>query len=286
MVVGIVLAATAASANVRPILVGDFKPGPPSSRPAGLTKVGGRLYFVAHPGHGPTLFETGRGGTHVVLQTVRYTTLGWMTNVAGTLYYVHSDRTHGQELWTSDGTADGTVMVKDIEPGAGSSFPHALQASAAYAFFVADDGVHGNELWRTDGTPDGTQLVRDLAPGANGSAPCNLTDTGERLFFSASNSALGREIWSTSGPRSDTRPIDLDRSGSSQPAEYTRVGGTLYFTAGDPRSDGSSGRYPSSAPERSTYEPAAAFSTIPSFDAWARAFRRFRRMSFWLNGSR
>ena len=30
---------------------------------------------------------------------------------------------NGVELWKSDGTADGTVLVKDIKPGVSSGFP-------------------------------------------------------------------------------------------------------------------------------------------------------------------
>ena len=41
-----------------------------------------------------------------------------LTNVNGTLYFAANDGAHGEELWKSDGTAAGTVMVKDIDPGA------------------------------------------------------------------------------------------------------------------------------------------------------------------------
>ena len=40
------------------------------------------------------------------------------------------DGTNGAELWKSDGTASGTVMVKDINSGSGSSSPSTSQPLA------------------------------------------------------------------------------------------------------------------------------------------------------------
>ena len=51
-----------------------------------------------------------------------------LTNVNGTLYFEGDDPVHGQELWKSDGAAAGTMMVKDIDPGSGSSSPSDLAA--------------------------------------------------------------------------------------------------------------------------------------------------------------
>ena len=54
----------------------------------------------------------------------------WLTAVGNTLYFGANDGTYGDELWMSDGTASGTVMVKDIYSGSGSSSPDYSQPLA------------------------------------------------------------------------------------------------------------------------------------------------------------
>ena len=54
----------------------------------------------------------------------------WLTAVGNTLYFGANDGTYGYELWMSDGTASGTVMVKDINSGSGSSIPTTSQPLA------------------------------------------------------------------------------------------------------------------------------------------------------------
>jgi len=70
-----------------------------------------------------------------------------------------TDGTHGYELWVTDGTAAGTQMVLDINPGSSGSNPsHITSLGNGTAVFDATDGTHFGELWITDGTAAGTHL--------------------------------------------------------------------------------------------------------------------------------
>ena len=70
-----------------------------------------------------------------------------LVNVNGTLFFAANDGTHGTELWQSNGTAAGTVMVADINPGAAGSYPINLTNVNATLFFSADDGYHSFQPW-------------------------------------------------------------------------------------------------------------------------------------------
>ena len=99
------------------------------------------------------------------------------------LLYVASDAA-GTELWSTDGTAAGTALVKDIKAGKESSGVSQFTACGAYVYFRADDGLNGMELWKTDGTAAGTNMVADMTPGPASSA-LSLGDcqTGQLLFY-------------------------------------------------------------------------------------------------------
>src|SRR5688572_4975841 len=44
----------------------------------------------------------------------------------GRLFFAAANATHGVELWVSDGTAAGTTLLKDINPGTNGSQPDYL----------------------------------------------------------------------------------------------------------------------------------------------------------------
>jgi ELWxxDGT repeat protein len=123
--------------------------------------------------------------------------------VNGTLFFRADDGTNREELWTSDGTAAGTALVKDINP-AGSSVPARLTVMNGTLFFSAHDGgTYGTELWRSDGTAAGTVLVEDINP-AGDSGPSWLTAVNGTLFFAADDGTTGIELWQSDGTAAGT----------------------------------------------------------------------------------
>ena len=88
-----------------------------------------------------------------------------------------------------------TVLVKDIYPGADSSFPLWMVSGGLFIYFTADNGVNGIEMWQTDGTGAGTMMVKDFAPGSDSSDPQWLSVVGNRLVFSVDDGIHGRELW-------------------------------------------------------------------------------------------
>ena len=86
-------------------------------------------------------------------------------DVDGTLFFAADDGSHGRELWKSDGTEEGTVLVEDINPGTAHAGPRWLTNVNGTLFFTAVDGSHGRELWKSDGTEAGTVLVKDINRG-------------------------------------------------------------------------------------------------------------------------
>lgn len=145
-------------------MVKDIWPGAGASDPKLLTVVSG-----------PSAYETPEGELIVP---------------GDVLYFSASSPGHGRELWKTDGTPEGTALVRDIVPGIGSSLPYWITPVAlepGMAFFSAQTPEAGRELWITDGTESGTRLFADINPGSDSSDPSQMV---ARLMASAMDSVL------------------------------------------------------------------------------------------------
>ena len=157
----------------------------------------------------------------------------------------------GEELWVSDGTELGTMIVENIHPDTESgqaqginvccadwtgSSPRDLTVAGNSLYFTADDGQDGRELWKVDTDVSffnyDAVKVRDINPGASGSNAASLTAAGDRLYFSANDGLNGDELWRTDGTIATTMMVDdLNTSGSSSPSRLVWADNSLWFAA-------------------------------------------------------
>jgi uncharacterized repeat protein (TIGR01451 family) len=162
-----------------------------------------------------------------------------LTKVDNTLFFAGYD-SNGRELWQSDGTEAGTVLVRDISPGDSSTDLQFLTDMNGMLFFWADDGSHGLELWKSNGTEAGTVLVKDINPGSGHSAPTSITEVNGSIFFAADDGIHGPELWASDGSESGTVLVRDAVPGSygSYPQYLRTVNGLLYYSATDLSSNG------------------------------------------------
>jgi ELWxxDGT repeat protein len=173
--------------------------------------------------------------------------------VNGRAFLVIDDGRQGRQLWTSDGTAAGTIPLTSFAADPLRQIDVPVLWKAGHWYFVADDGVHGRELWRTDGTPQGTQLLIDLCPGPCGSDPRDFTTreygSPSGVFFTASameGTGALRALWQTDGtPQGTARltPPGVEATTGIQYDDYfdsffsartATLGDELWITAGTP----------------------------------------------------
>ena len=208
-----------------------------------LTASGDTLYFGAYqigPVGGPWLMKS--DGTQAGTREVgRDVWVQWITDLDGHGTVLFAESLRNGELWRSDGTDAGTVMVKDIQPGDGESHPSQLLNLNGTVFFSADDGSSGRELWKSDGTGAGTVRVKDIVPGAAGSDPHGLIPVGNQVFFRVTV-AGGTELWRSDGTEAGTvrvaavGPAPATGGGLFLAGDWQRgaaLGDTLIFAAGD-----------------------------------------------------
>jgi trimeric autotransporter adhesin len=150
----------------------------------------------------------------------------WMANAGAELLFAADDGVKGLELWKSDGTVAGTVLMRDIWPGSN----HALSANGFYregdafkdpavtingvAYFLANAGGDANwELWRSDGTLSGTRMLKNDETGRPFSPYNALTVANNQIFLFTyeENQDEGLpdvwELWKSDGTTAGTTKI-------------------------------------------------------------------------------
>lgn len=186
------------------------------TNPVNFTDVNGQLYFAGKQGtyQGDQLFKS-KGTpatTYMAADVFLVNTDRWKMQAAfnDKIAFIATDSQHGMEFWLSNGTEEGTYMVKDIRPGTSSSFQDSygkvFYSIGNEVYFKADDGVHGVELWKSDGTEAGTFMIKDITSGYAGSYPGQMVAFNGSIYFSARDHN-GGGLFKTDGTASGTMKV-------------------------------------------------------------------------------
>ncbi|WP_370090298.1 T9SS type A sorting domain-containing protein [Ekhidna sp.] len=190
-----------------------------SSEPRDFFAFSNGMIFTATRDNGETSLWYESSGTVVDLLpegvVAKSSLNGWYFQEAinGQYFFVADTEEEGEELWTTDGTPEGTQMIKDIRPGSSSSGIESVALFGNKIIFQARTAEEGREPWISDGTTEGTVLLKDVNPGTGESNPRHFTVINNKCYFSASDGSTGREIWMTDGTESGTEQlVDLNPS--------------------------------------------------------------------------
>jgi MYXO-CTERM domain-containing protein len=215
-----------------------------SSGPDELVAVGNKLYFTDfNTSTGSSAYELWASdgtpaGTAFISAVSKppliggnsTVTLDTITPVGSKVFFRGDDLTHGIELWTSDGTGPGTMMVKDISTVSGGAL-HYSSGPVAFGngvIFDADDGVTGDEPWYSDGTPAGTVQLKDIVAGASGSSTESFFVDGATAYFQAQQG-----LWTTTGVGGTTAQVLPAAKTISPPIATAPLGDRLFFAVDD-----------------------------------------------------
>lgn len=231
-------------------IIADLTPGTGSSFPdfttfgeiASIEFDGGtKLAFLAQtPATGIELFTTnGLPGNAPLLKDINPGTEGAFSDwgefefvpyfpTPNLILFAAKQASTGRELWKTDGTSGGTVLLKDINPGTGDGldldrdFLDGITGDARYdsnnRYYFIGRNADGEEPWFTDATTAGTQQLKDVNPGAAGSDPVYASIYGNsngtltrnftqnnKFLFTAVTASTGRELWVSEGTNATTQ---------------------------------------------------------------------------------
>ena len=186
----------ASTVDIHPPGVSDWH-APTANWPSLFTAIGGgRVLFKAEhlDAYGKEFWTTDGtpAGTSVLDVTpVSYNgNPGGFAELGGVAYFVGNSAAMtptapSGQLWRTDGSAVGTTLVADVNPGAGSAFPGHMLLARGDIVFTADDGVTGSEPWAV--FPGASAQPIGAPCGANAGLP----------VFEGTDPVLGPEMKST-----------------------------------------------------------------------------------------
>jgi ELWxxDGT repeat protein len=217
---------------------------------ANMTSVNGTLFFVTRINELTSSLWKSDGtatGTMQIGNDLEW--IGNLTDVNGTLFFtnnivVHAiswrdepnDKSLGYDLWKTDGTDTGTILIKHF-----NAILSPLTSVNGSVYFTDVNGHNDygtdSELWRSDGTVAGTVALKyESWDGAT-----NITDVNGTAFFMEPQEDGSSQLWKSDGSAAGTVfvkefglvPSAMNAPVAAQIDTLVNVNGTIYFLSHD-----------------------------------------------------
>ena len=76
-----------------------------------------------------------------------YSSVNNFIQVSNTVFFAYENKIKDRELWETNGTSQGTHLVKDFVSGVASSNPDNFTLAGKIIYFTVTDPVLGMSLW-------------------------------------------------------------------------------------------------------------------------------------------
>jgi ELWxxDGT repeat protein len=202
------------------IRVKDINSGTADSKPRSLVVANNKLFFTAQTAaEGRELWVT--DGTEAGTKLVKNIGAG-AANGAGlednqlvvynnNVYFTANNGTLGYELWKSDGTDAGTVIVKDLSVGSDNTFIASMVVFQNKLFFFAD-----SEMYSTDGTAAGTVKIKSFATYPSFYSGATLVYNNKLYLSIGYTGYYSSEPWISDGTDAGTKQLKDIVAGASE----------------------------------------------------------------------
>ena len=222
----------------------DVYPGPFSSGPSDMMRVGNRVVFRVEYYVGATSLLWSTDGTAVGTQPLytgdefdfdnyhSYYRFG-----SELLFFARPRAGDATALWRTDGTPAGTKVFASLPQDTVPGDDFAVLGGRAFYPAGSCCAGEGIQIWSSDGTPSGTSQLIGIGTGQTGFRPSGLITVGNRIFFYADDGVNGSELWVTDGTAGGSHALgDFNprRIGAaSNPEHFVTIGTKTLLTADD-----------------------------------------------------
>ena len=211
-------------------------------RLSNVVSSGGKLFFIADNSNIQTLWVSdGTSAGTRAIRTLAPDNAIWakgrfgipnrkffITAGDGVVFFNANDGVSGEELWRSDGTPEGTILIADVAEGSGGSNPQNLYYSNTKLYFTAATEAHGLQAYvmTVDVPPSSLSLASipieenqtNVLVGTLSSTDPNANDTVRYELVAGAGDkdnksfvVRGNELLTTEGPNYESGAVKTVR---------------------------------------------------------------------------